>query len=112
MRLSEILLTSKEIKRLIVKRSFELEIPLTHICSHLGISYVRLMKHYINGNSPEIMQMDSIQILRILELLGVKMKYQFIVDPDFNVEVSKAKIKQKKNKLLIDGKEEKHIASD
>lgn len=103
MSLSVIVLTSKEVKRLIVKRSVELEIPLTHICSSLGISYKGFMDNYINGTEPVKSDITYKHVLKVLEALGVKVRYQFVVDTDFDVDGAKKKLNMKNNKLSIDG---------
>lgn len=91
MTLDDTILTSKEIRRLIVNRSFELGIPLRYVCYEAGLGYTPFMRGYINSTVKS--QLDPNKILKVLELLGVDVKYQFIVNKEFNGPARKEYLK-------------------
>ncbi len=84
MLLIEILRGSKELKRLIVNRSFEYKIPLRYICQECGIEYKEFMLSYINSSTMKDCRLKEEDFANILKLLGVTIKHQFIIDKEYD----------------------------
>ena len=80
--LSEILANSKELKRLIVKRSEQFNLPIRYACDEVGISYREFMQGYINSGTSNGFDINEKQFLELLRLFGVTVRYNFIVAPD------------------------------
>jgi hypothetical protein len=114
MKLIDVLFKGKEIKKLIVKRSFDLEIPLRHVCEHCNINYSHFMSTYINTHSSLKCRLTEDEILRVLETLGVSMRYQFLIDEDYDKKERKSYLKNKydkRRKNKIYGPEDKGVDS-
>lgn len=95
MRLIDVLRGSKEIKRLIVKRSFEYNIPLRYICNELEIDYTLFMRGYVNSNSMADCSLEEEDFSKIFEMLGITIKYQFIIDKEYDGLEVRNKLVQK-----------------
>jgi hypothetical protein len=85
MKLLTILKESKEIKRLIVERSMKYGIPLRHLCWECNIEYQRFMNEYINLVNGSTMDIDEESFKELLAILGIKIRYQIIVDDGLEV---------------------------
>lgn len=76
-------LTSKELKGLIVQRSIEFQLPLRYICHKVGISHDSFMRSYINGGGLNL-EIEECQFEQILEILGISIRFQFVVQREYN----------------------------
>lgn len=80
----DILRGSKELKRLIVDRSFEFKIPLKYICFEVGIDYNSFMQSYINSETMANCSLTEEQFEKILKILGVTIRTQFVIDSNYD----------------------------
>ncbi len=80
MLLIDILRGSKEVKRLIVSRSFEYRIPLKYICLEVGLDYISFMQSYINSETMANCSVTEEQFEKILKILGITIRPQFVID--------------------------------
>lgn len=79
--LSDILRSSKEVRRLIVEKSLEYGIPLRYICEEVGVEYSLFMMQYINSRSDvSKLEITDEQFEKILHRLGIEIRYQFVID--------------------------------
>jgi hypothetical protein len=101
-RLLNTYLGSKELKKLLVSRSEELQIPFRYICHEIGIVYKDFMKQYINSNGIN-MEITEGEFERILAILGVSVRFQFVVDKHYRALEVQQKLKnnyeQQNNKV-------------
>lgn len=111
MKLLKIYLGSAEIKRKIVERSVEFNIPLAYICGEIGIEYNALMKSYINVLGISRLEITEEQFEKMLSILGISVRHQFVIETDYDgKEVSKAlneKYERIKNIKKFNGSKEK-----
>lgn len=84
MTLIEIYLGSAELKRLILKRSNEFNIPLKYVCSEVGLEYKSFMASYMNVQGVSTADITEEQFNKMLSILGVKVRHQFIIDVGYN----------------------------
>lgn len=83
-------LESKELKRCIVERSFDHNIPLRYVCREAGVTENEFLKSYINVNGVSRMEITEDQIKRVLSVLGINVRYQFVIDTTIDMnQVSK-----------------------
>lgn len=80
MTLHQLLLESKEIRRLIVQRSEKYNIPLRYVCREAGIEYNRFIAGYINAQSSRAEDFSEAKLLKVLEALGVSIRFQVVID--------------------------------
>lgn len=80
----ETYLGSKELKRLIVKRSFDLELPLRMICLDIGIDYAELMRAYINSSENKNYTIEEHKFEALLAALGINIRHQFVINENFD----------------------------
>lgn len=85
----ETYLGSKELKKLIVRRSEELGLPLRFICLDLGIDYAAFARQYLNSNENKEFTIDEKLFEKLLLSLGVEIRHQFVIDKNFNSEEKK-----------------------
>ena len=85
MKLLAILLESKEIKRLIVKRSFDYNIPLRYVCLECGISYQDFMQQYINVMNKSTIELSEDKFRKLLSILGISIRYQVVIDSEMDM---------------------------
>lgn len=85
MTLVEVYLGSKELKKAILDLSFKYEIPLKYICKEAGVNYRTFLEGYINSNNPSI-EITEKQFEKILDLLGIERRIQFIVKTNFDAK--------------------------
>lgn len=83
MKLLNIYLGSAELKRKIVERSTEFEIPLAYICGEIGIEYNALMKSYINVSGISRLEITEEQFEKMLSILGISVRHQFVIETDY-----------------------------
>lgn len=93
-KLLDIYLGSKELKKLLISRSEELQIPFKYICHDLGIDYTDFMKQYINSNSAN-MPIGEEMFGKILSYLGINVRFQFVVDTGFRALEVQQELKNK-----------------
>lgn len=84
MKLLKIYLGSAELKRKIVERSIEFQIPLAYICVEIGIEYNALMKSYINVSGLSSLVITEEQFEKMLSILGISVRHQFVIETDYN----------------------------
>lgn len=90
MTLLEVILDSKELKRLIVKRSLEYNIPLRYLCKESGIEYNSFMRSYINAMDSREYDCTEAKFKKLLSVLGINVRYQFVINDGIDmVEKSK-----------------------
>jgi hypothetical protein len=90
----ETYLGSKELKKLIVSRSFDLKLPLQAICLDLGISYREFMQSYINSNENKHYEIDEEKFEGILSHLGIEIRHQFIINKNFDYFEQQNKLRE------------------
>jgi hypothetical protein len=81
-RLLNTYLGSRELKKLLIQRSEELQIPFRYICHEVDIKYKAFMNQYINGKSTALPITEK-QFERILDILGISVRFQFVVDKQY-----------------------------
>lgn len=85
---------SKQLKRIIVERSLKYKIPLRYICNDIGVNYRQFMNAYINGSSlPE--GMNQYKFEKMLSLLGIDVRCQFVINGNYNGEAVNNELKRK-----------------
>lgn len=92
--LLKILLHSVEIKKTIYKRSLEFKIPLRYLCLEAGVDYQNFMKSYINSNSGKA-RITEEQFRTILGILGIDIRYQFVINENADVKKTSADLAAK-----------------
>lgn len=93
--LVDIFLSSKELKRTIVKLSIDHNIPLKYLAKDIGIEYPYLMKSYINSLNHERFEITEGQIDRLLKLLGIEVRTQFVLKSDHKFKEIQELLKEK-----------------
>lgn len=93
--LVDIFLSSKELKRTIVKLSVEHSIPLKYLAKDIGLEYRYFMKSYINSLNHERFDISEIQINRLFELLGIETRTQFVLRSEHNFKKIQEQLKEK-----------------
>jgi len=91
----DILRGSKEVKRLIVDRSFQFKIPLKYICTEIGIDYRNFMLSYINSDNMDNCTLTEEQFIDILKVLGVTVRMQLVIDKDYDGLEERTKLMNK-----------------
>lgn len=84
MKIIDVLRGSKELKRLIINRSFEFRIPLKYICKEVGVDYISFMQSYINSETMANCSLTEENFEQILKLLGVSIRTQFVIDSKYD----------------------------
>lgn len=105
----DIYLGSKELKKLIIRRSEDFEIPFRYICNDIKMDYKDFMQSYINSISNDSFSITEEQFERMLELLGIKLKHQFIIKSDYPAGAIREMLAGKYEKV-IEVKEEQREA--
>lgn len=96
MTLLETILKSKELRKVIVERSIRYTIPLRYVCKEVGIDYMLFMRQYINSNSARAKVTEE-QFRKIFEMLGINIRYQFVINEDENEMKERSKILENKH---------------
>jgi len=91
-------LGSNELKKLIVSRSTEFELPLKAICLDLGIDYANFMQSYINSNENNKFKIEEGKFLELLKHLGINVRYQFIINDKSDYAAKKEYLREVFNK--------------
>ena len=80
----DIIVSSKELKKLIIERTEELDVKLFHVVKEAGMSWWSFRDNYLY--SEDIMSGPSIRqatILKVCKILGIDVKMTItVVDPD------------------------------
>lgn len=97
-RLLKTFLISRELKKVIIRRSTELDLPLRHVCFDVGISYVRFMASYINSGMTDNCEISEDEFERLLETLGITVRFQFVIQKEFISRNKELKEKYEKYK--------------
>ncbi len=84
MTLMDVYLGSAELKRLIVSRSKEFNIPLSYICSEIKLEYKHFMASYMNVQGVSKADITERQFEEMLSLLGISVRFQFIIDAKYD----------------------------
>ena len=92
-RLLKTYLTSLQVKKTIVRRSAELEIPLRYICHDVGIEYKHFMATYINGSGKDC-EISEKDFERVLEILGISVRFQFVINEAYRPEEIREQLKK------------------
>lgn len=83
---------SKELKRLLIERSFKFDIPFRKLCQKIGVDHTSFMRSYINSSvgDPNIINED--QFIDLMNRLGINVRYQFVIDKEFEKKLEKEKL--------------------
>lgn len=97
MSLLERYLGSKEIKKLLVERSFKFEIPFRYVCKEIGVEYKHFMDAYINSMENKKFEITEEQFEKMLDIFGIKVRVQFLIQgPEkYNPVEIKKKLQEK-----------------
>jgi hypothetical protein len=87
-----IFLESKELKKLIVSRSVEFEIPLKFMCEELDLNYSDFMRSYINVQGASKLDISEEKIIELLAFWGIDLRYQFVIDSSVDMRAFSKKI--------------------
>lgn len=88
-----IYLGSAELKKALIARSIELEIPFKWICNELYIPYDDFMRSYINSSSSNL-DITEGKFNELLVMLGIEVRVQFVI-PDYNASELRDRLKEK-----------------
>jgi len=94
----EAYLGSNELKKLIVTRSTQFELPLKAICLDLQIDYRSFMQSYINSNENNKFEIEEGKFLGILNHLGINVRHQFVINSKFDYQAKKEYLREVFNK--------------
>lgn len=97
-KLLDVLLTSNQLKRAIVERSFKYGIPLRYLCSEAGVEYKMFMSTYINSTSGDPKYITEDQFLKILSLLGIETRFQFVISGSYDGNAVSKELAEKNEK--------------
>jgi len=90
----DLVISSGEVKRLILKRIEELDVDLKLVLKEAGVTYHAFLTKYLRQKDPvSTPKLRQSHIISILEVLGIKMRIQFIVDNKDNVRTDHIKYK-------------------
>lgn len=91
-------LGSKELKKLIVKRSLDLRLPLKLICMDLDINYLDFMRSYINSSENKTFKIEEEKFEGLLGSLGINVRHQFVIDTNFDAVAKQDYLREMYNK--------------
>jgi len=87
LRFWDIIVSSKELKKLMVERAKELDVSLFHVVRHAGINWSTFRTKYLY--SEDVLSRPSIRqkhVLKVCEILGIDVRVTLnVVDPDKEV---------------------------
>lgn len=91
-KLIDVLMGSKELKRLLVERSNKFSIPFRDLCQEVGVDYSSFMRSYVNSSvgDPEVITED--QFIELMGKLGITVRYQFLVEREFDKKIEMKKL--------------------
>ena len=95
MNILETYLCSTELKKVIISRVREHNIPIRYICNAINVSYAQFMQSYINSMDGTKCNITEYQFEKMLDILGIEPRVQFVVKSDFNGQKVKDKLKRK-----------------
>lgn len=104
MAILDIYLGSKELKRLLVKRSTEFKIPFIYACEEAGVEYGRFLTGYLNSIEVSKDFINEAQFEKILEIYGVDVRTIFILKKDYDSEAVRLNLKAKYDREKIEKK--------
>jgi len=90
----DVFVGSKELKRKIVELSDSHEIPLRYICKEIQVDYKHFMQAYINSDSGNL-SLTEYQAKRILSMLGIEVRTQFIINTEHDYKGVQQMLKEK-----------------
>lgn len=93
--LVDIFLSSKELKRTIVKLSIDYNIPLKYLAKDIGIEYHAFMKSYVNSLNNDGLEISEGQVERLFKLLGIEVRTQFVLKGDHKFKEIQQLLKEK-----------------
>lgn len=96
--LLNVLLHSGAVRKLIYSRSLEYNIPLRYLCLEAGIDYMNFMRSYINSNSGKA-KITEEQFIKILDILGIDVRYQFVINEKTDVTKARNELAEKYKNL-------------
>lgn len=115
MTLKELFKESKELKRLIYRRSREHNIPIAHVCHDIGIDYWGFMKKHFNATDKTTFEISEEQILKLFEVYGIKIRYTFVIDDSVDMVKTRVRLnhnyKENKKELARQHVKKKRIAA-
>jgi hypothetical protein len=91
-------LGSKELKKTIINRSVELGVPLKLICLDLGIDYRFFKMAYLGSHENKKFEIEEEKFVALLNHLGIKVRFQFVIDKEFDSEEKKEYLREVYNK--------------
>lgn len=89
-----IFLGSAELKKALIVRSTELEIPFKYICAEVGVNYDEFMRSYINSSSNNL-EISEDKFSQIMSLLGIGTRVQFVISSTFDYVKVREELKEK-----------------
>jgi hypothetical protein len=99
-KLLDIYLGSAELKRQIVKRSIDFNIPIKYICQECGVDYPTFMSAYINVSDVSRFEITEEQFTKLINMLGIKVRYQFVIDSEYDGASVSERLKAKNEKFI------------
>lgn len=85
-KLLDTILTSNQLKKIIVERSFKYQIPIRYLCDECGVDYKMFMSTYINSTSGDAKHVSEDQFVKMLSILGIDVRFQFVINKSYNIE--------------------------
>ena len=83
-KLIEIYLGSVELKKLLISRSKELNIPFSLVCKSIGIDYNKFLNKYVNVSDSRGFDVSESQFEELLNSFGISVRHQFVIDDNFD----------------------------
>jgi len=85
-KLLDVLRTNKEIRRLIVEKATKYRLPLRMLSEYAGIEYKLFLSEYINPIDSVNTEITEEQFEKMLNLLGVEIRFQFVTNTSRDIE--------------------------
>lgn len=95
-KLIDVLLHSPAVKKLIYQRIAENEVPIRYMCNEIDLDYQVFMKSYMNSTSGKAKVTEE-QFRKILDMLGVDIRYQFVINENADVKKMRDELVAKYN---------------
>lgn len=83
----DLIVQSKEIKKLIFDRAEEIDVDLRSVCLREGLDYDRIIKHYLNKDyivGTGLRPINQKEIITLCESIGIKIKIMAIKTNDID----------------------------
>lgn len=106
MNLLDTLLGSKELKKILVERSFAMNLPFKYLCEEALIDYASFMGSYINSSDGSKNDITEDQFVKILEMVGINVRFQFVIDNNYDGKelskklIDKHELRKEKKRLF------------